>query len=178
MLRPVDIAVDTAPAAIITLTEAKSWSSVMHASDDTLIGLQVAAACELLDGPRGTLGRAIGGGKYRCRYEGVTAGAKLAFGLAARAGSDVGINQAVASAQPVKHEYGRAYLVADASWLTDGECELLITYTVDTDAKVKALALTIAAQMYAFREESITEQVRNNPVVRRLIEASKARLIA
>lgn len=162
----------------MTLADAKSWLQVVHTSDDALINLQIAAACALLDGPDGMLSRSIGGGAYDLRFEGVSAGDRLGFGLHGRAQSDVSINGAAASAQGVKHEHGWAYLEADEAWLTDGECTLGVTFAASTDMKVKALALTITAQLYEFRAESITEQVRNNPVVRRMIEASKKRWVA
>lgn len=62
------VAVVTAPAAVVSVAEAKQHLKVSHGAEDALIEGMVAAATQTIDGPNGWLGRAVGVQTLEARF--------------------------------------------------------------------------------------------------------------
>ena len=171
MLFPVDTAAVSPPEDLVTLDQAKQWLNLRTDDHNQLLTLQISAMSAYLDGPSGVLGRALGGGTYLCRYEGVTTGAVLASRLCGRLASDA--TSGTFTLKP-KYRHGLACFEAPAGLATNLEAELELVFEPANDPRAQTLALTLVAQMFEFREESVAEQIRSNPAVRRLVTALKS----
>ena len=180
MLRPKDISQQAAPSALLTLAQAKSWLRIVHDSEDDLISMQISAVSAYLDGPEGVLGRFIGGGSYSFEYEPALSSGGVTLGLKGRVSDPaaVEVNGAIGGAL-LSYRHGIACLVpVNSNW--SGLQSLTVSADFDPidDPRVTALASTLMAQLFEYREEVITERVSKNPAVERLIAALRTRLIA
>lgn len=64
-----------APTPVVSLPDMKAYLNVAHGDDDALITRLIKSATELLDGPSGMLGRALGEQRWQLKLHGFPTGA-------------------------------------------------------------------------------------------------------
>lgn len=162
-----------APAAIVTLPEAKKHLQIVHDRDDTLIEAQIASATAFLDGPYGYLASCIGPQKWRWQTGAFTDPLRLPIGPII---SIDAISYRSVAGDPTAMDLAGVYVFGDAvspylrpvtAWPADvAQRDDAITIEVTagrtvTPAPLKSAVLLIVGQLYRHRE--IDVDVRNFP---------------
>lgn len=161
----------TAPAALVTLAEAKQALRIYHDRDDDFLTQCIAAATEYLDGPNGIVGQMIGSQQWAWKTAWFTDPLRLPIGPVATVDSvkylDLnGVEQTLSSAVYYLFRDARGpylALVPGQSWpATMGRDDAVtVTFTggiAPTPAPIKSAILLLASHMNEFREEQVTEQ--------------------
>lgn len=161
MIDPVPV---TPPFDMVTLAEAKDHLRLTHSNEDALIAGLIAAVSQHLDGPEGTLGRAIMTQVWQESFDGFLSSMVLRVSPATAVVSvsytdGAGVDQTVTGAR-IESSVGVSRLLPQigTEW-PEGE-QVTVTYEAgysDAPAALKAAALLHIGTLYENRE-SVAEK--------------------